>query len=333
MPGLLARFDDPYGIAWRIANAVRRFDPVRTLRFVRAWVNPPEHKAPILVVGMPRSGTQFLFHLLRESPVLGSMPREGHDVWRRHHHPRRDGWQSDRVGAGQVRPGERRFVNAWFASFTGGRRLVEKTADNVLRVPYLLELFPDAMFVVIKRNPCDVLNSYINMWRQPQGRFRSYFVPAALQIPSYPHRHQWCSTLIDGWRDLITSPVPEIAFAQWREYVERIVEARRIVPAGQWIEFHFEDVLAHPESTMADLYQRLGLVPDAGMAAKLEELLANPINTLSPPGHEKWRTQNAEEVRALLPKISRLAPELGYTIDSASGTMRWPGLTTGGQAS
>jgi len=321
MPGLLARFDDPYGITWRVANAIRRFDPVRSLRFVRAWMNPPAHKAPVLIVGMPRSGTQFLFHLLRESPELGSMPREGHDVWRKYHHPRRNAWRSDRVGAGEVQRGERRFVMAWFASFAGGRRLLEKTADNVVRVPYLLDLFPDATFVVIKRNPCDVLNSYINMWRQPQGRFRTYFVPATLRIPGYPHPHQWCSTLIDGWRDVASLPVPAIAFAQWKAYVEHIVDARRLVPPDRWVEFHFEDLLAQPESTMAGVYQRLGLVPDAGMAAKLQELLANPINTLSPPGHEKWLIQNADEVRALLPQISKLAPELGYAVDAATGAV------------
>lgn len=324
MPGLLARFDDPYGITWRVANAIRRFDPARSLRFVRAWVTPPVHKAPILIVGMPRSGTQFLFHLLRESPVLGSMPREGHDVWRKYHHPRRNAWRSDRVGAGQVLRGERRFVMAWFASFTGGRRLVEKTADNVVRVPYLLELFPDAVFVVMKRNPCDVLNSYINMWRQPQGRFRTYFVPVDLNIPGYPHRRRWCSTLIDGWRDLVTSPVPEIAFAQWLQYVDGIEEARRIVPAAQWVECHFEDLLVRPEATLRNLCRDLDVAPDALVAAKLLELVRNPVNALTPPGDEKWRTDNAEEIRALLPRIALQAPRLGYTVDPLTGACDWP---------
>jgi hypothetical protein len=321
MPGLLARLDDPFGITWRAANTIRRLDPARTARFVRAWLNPRSHRAPILIVGMPRSGTQLLFHVLRESSELGGMPREGHDAWRAYHHPRRWGWRGDRVRAGQVQPGERRFISAWFSSFCGNRRLVEKTADNLVRIPYLLELFPDAMFVVMKRNPCDVLNSYINMWRQPHGRFRSYFVPAHLRIPGYPHAHRWCSTLVEGWQDLISSPVPQIALAQWSEYVNCLDEARRLVPATQWLELSFEDVLATPHATMKAVYERLDLTPQPAVDAKLAELLANPINTLSPPGHEKWRTENEEEISELLPRIIGPAALLGYRVDPSSGAI------------
>ncbi len=321
VPRSLARFDDRFGIVWRLTNAIRRVDPARTVRFVKAWVRPPTHRAPILIVGMPRSGTQMLFHLLRESPELGSMDVEGHDAWRAYHHPRRQGWTSDRVRAGNVRFGEQRFVNAWFATYTDGRRLLDKTADNLMRVPYLLELFPDAIFVVAKRNPCDVLNSYINMWRHPQGRFRSYFVPADLHIPTYPHPRRWCSTLIDGWRDLTTSPVPEIAFEQWRQYVERIEEGRRLVPRKQWVELSFEDLIATPEVTIAGLYKSIGIAPDAALTAKLKELIENPINSLSPPGHEKWRTQNAAEILELLPKIVGPAAVLGYKVDPATGAI------------
>ncbi len=165
------------------------------------------------------------------------------------------------------------------------------------------------------------MNSYINMWRHPRGRFRSYFVPADLQIPTYPHRHRWCSTLIDGWRDLIASPVPEIALAQWREYVARIEEARRLVPPGQWVELSFEDLMAQPTATMAALNERIRITPDTGMAAKLTELLANPINAMSPPGHEKWRRENADEIRALLPRMVAPAAILGYTLDPVSGAI------------
>src|SRR6185503_17189005 len=97
MPGLLARLDDPFGITWRVANAIGRIDPARHARFIRAWLNPQPHRAPILIVGMPRSGTQFLFYVLRESSELGGMPREGHDAWRAYHHPRRSKWRGDRI--------------------------------------------------------------------------------------------------------------------------------------------------------------------------------------------------------------------------------------------
>jgi hypothetical protein len=325
MPWPLSRFDDRYGIVWRGLNAVRRFNPARTARFLRAWMRPRTLTRPILIVGMPRSGTQFLFHVLRESRELGGLPWEGHNVWRRFHHPRQHGWRSDRVGAGEIRPGERRYVSAAFRTYAGNKRLVEKTADNVVRIPYLLELFPDAVFVLMKRNPCDVLNSYINMWKHPTGRFRSYFVPIDLQIEKYPHRRMWCFTLVDGWRELATGGIPEIALTQWLQYVQAIEEARRLVPESQWVELFFEDVLRHPDETIDTLYRRIGVASDQVMDAKLKELVANPINSMSAPGREKWRSQNPAEIQALLPRIAGPAAVLGYTVDPVTGAVTYPG--------
>lgn len=322
MPGLLARIDDPFGITWRIANAVRRFSPARTARFVRAWLRSPQYRRPILIVGMPRSGTTLLFRVLREHPSLGSLPREGHDVWRRFHHPRRSGWRSDHVGAGEVRRGEARWVRAFFASHIGETRLLEKTADNLVRVPYLLDLFPDAFFVVLTRDPCDALNSYINMWRHPLGRFRSYFVPVDLRIPGYEPRRRWCSTLIEGWRDLTSSPVPEIAFRQWRTYVECLEAARRLVPASQWIEVRFEDLLAHPQDALDGLCRRIDLTVTPRMRETLADFVARPVNAMSPEGQGRWRGRNRAEIESLLPRMVGPALALGYVLDPAAGGVR-----------
>jgi len=285
-------------------------------------VRSPEYRRPVLIVGMPRSGTTLLFRVLRESPALGALPREGHDVWRRFHHPRRRGWRSDHVGAGEVKRVEPRWVRAFFYSHIGATRLLEKTADNVVRVPYLLDLFPDAYFIVVTREPCDVVNSYINMWRHPLGRFRSYFVPAELRIPGYAQRRRWCSTLIDGWRDLTSTPVPEIAFRQWRTYVDCIVAARRIVPARQWIELRFEEVLSRPQEVLDDLCRRIDLDVTPRMREALEAFVAQPVNAMSPEGQGRWRTQNRAEVEALLPRMVEPAAAIGYLVDPATGDVR-----------
>jgi len=294
------------------------------MRFVAGYLRKLNYSRPIFIVGMPRSGTTFLFYLLRVNSQLGSMPREGHDIWRMYHHPRYKGWDSDHVGPGEVRFGERRFVKAFLYAYCGTQRFVEKTGDNCVRLLYLLDLFPDALFVMMKRNPCDVINSYINMWRHPQGRFRSYYVPKDLAIPDYPYRRRWCSTLIQGWRDLVDAPIPEIAFAQWSQYVEIIDAARTQIPTAQWLEIYFEDLLRHPYKTTVALCQNLQIDPEPGLLAKLDELLVDPVNALTPPGQDKWRTQNTGEIQALLPRIMLLAQKLGYHVDPATGDIDYP---------
>ncbi len=132
MPGRLAWIDDPWGIAWRTANLVRRFSLRRSLSLAANLIHPVRFERPVFIIGVPRSGTTLLFRVLATSPELGALPREGHDMWRTYHHPRYSGWRSDAVGAGKVGIGERRFVAAYLASYIGRRqrRFVEKTPEN-----------------------------------------------------------------------------------------------------------------------------------------------------------------------------------------------------------
>ena len=321
MPGFLEKIDDPWGITWRVANAIKRASLRRTVRFIKGYISSIHYERPVFVIGVPRSGTTMLFHLLRESSQLGALPREGHDLWRTFHHPRSNSWRSDVVKKGEVCFGERRFVNAYLYSYFSSERFVEKTPENCLRIPYLLDLFPDAFFVVVKRNPCDVINSHINGWRHSKGRYRSYFVPTDLRIPGYPRRRQWCFALIEGWRDYVSSPIPEIAFAQWEQCTKAIVAARAPVPRSNWIEVYFEHLLASPDETVSCICECIGIQFGSSLRKKLAELLAEPVNALSAPGIEKWRRENKKEITELLPKIAPSAPEAGYIIDVNTGEL------------
>ncbi len=247
------------------------------------------------------------------SPELGSLPGEGHNLWLAFHHPRYSGWDSDSVGAGQVKPGERRFVQAYLYSHFTQHRFVEKTPENTFRVPYLLDLFPDARFLALKRDPCDVISSLINGWRHPRGKFRMYFVPEDLAIPGYGPRRGWCFTLFDGWREFKSSPIPEIAFSQWVRYTRAIAAARDIAPAGQYMEVCFEHLLASPESTMHRICE-FAEVEFEPLRPFVGELLAHPANALSAPTTDKWRNENRMEILDLLPRIRELAPLIGYEI-------------------
>jgi hypothetical protein len=320
MPGWLARIDDPWGIAWRVRNVVRRASPRRAARFAAAYAAGVRYERPVFVVGAPRSGTTMAFELLKASGELEGLPFEGHDVWRAFHHPRWSGWGSDAVGSGDVRFGERRFVNAYFHSFLGPCRLVEKTPENSLRIPYLLDLFPDARFVAVRRDPCEVISSIINGWRDPAGRFRSYYVPMDLRIPGHAHRRMWCFSLIEGWRGYASRPVHEIALAQWDHCTRAIEESRGLVDPTRWVDVCFEDLLERPEHTLGGICERIGIRNEPALLAKLSELRVNRLNALSADEAGEWRRQNAPEITALLPRIAELARSRGYAVDPESGT-------------
>jgi hypothetical protein len=318
LPAALRRVDDPWGLTWRAVNLSRRLSVRRAARFAIGYARGVGHERPVFVLGAPRSGTSMLFQVLRSSRELGALAGEGHDIWRALHHPRWGGWRSDAVQT--ARPGERRFVSARFFAHFDEVRFVEKTPDNSLRVPYLLELFPDALFLEIRRNPCDVISSLIDGWREPTGRYRSYFVPERLSIPDHPHPHQWRFALIEGWRDYLSRPVEEIAFAQWDQCSHALAKARASVHVERWHEVHLEDLLAGSPTTLPEICRAAQITCDQQLEERLAELRRRPVNALSPPLEEKWRQRNPDEIRKLLPRIAADARGRGYEIDPETGS-------------
>lgn len=304
---------------WRAGNLRRGLDVKRGARTARALARPPRFDRPVFVLGIPRSGTSTLFHVLGAHPDLGSLGHEGHNIWRAFHHPRWHGWRSDAVGPGQVGAIERRFVPARFRAHFDQARFVEKTPENCLRIGYLLDLFPDAHFVVIHRDPADVLNSLINGWRDPAGRYRSYYVPEELHIPDYPHQYRWCFALIEGWRDQRSATVAHIALEQWSQLADGLVTGRGQVDPARWTEVHLEQLRARPEETLDRIFDRLDLAPHPAVRDRLTDLLVQPANALSPPREAKWRGDNPDTVGNRLEAMAPTARTLGYDFNPTSG--------------
>lgn len=312
LPRVLSRFDDPRGVVWRIYNAVRRFDARRAGRVLAGLFERIDFEKPVFILGASRSGTTLVFRFLSAASELGALPREGHDLWRAFHHPRYSRWRSDVVGAGKVLPGEQRFVAAYLRSYFQENRFVEKTPENSFRVPYLLDLFPDARFLVVWRNPLLVLRSLIRGWSDPAGRFRSYFVPEDLHIPGYPHRRMWCFALIEGWRELRSASIPEIAFAQWEAFVRAIYAAKNLVPPERWKVAYLEHLVNQPDKFGEAICRFAEVEFDQPMADHLKNLVSRPVYALPEEGDA---TREDKEIEELIPKIRTVVALSGYSIE------------------
>jgi hypothetical protein len=120
-------------------------------------------------------------------------------------------------------------------SFSKGKRIVLKSPPHLGRIPQLLKLFPGAKFIHIVRNPYEVYLSFWKNWRR--GHAASH-----LQKPDYQ--------LID---ELILS---------WYEDLFALFERDRgLIPAGDFYELRFEDLVASPQDCLTAIYQELSL-PD-----------------------------------------------------------------------
>jgi hypothetical protein len=119
------------------------------------------------------------------------------------------------------------------------RPLVLKSPPNTCRLGLLLELFPDARFVHIRRDPFEVFRSMEHLIATWTANY------AILQ--NFP-----------------TFDTTEQILGQYRRMYEKYFAEKGLIPRGQLHEMAFEDLEKDPVGQLADLYDDLGL-PDFGI--------------------------------------------------------------------
>lgn len=141
-----------------------------------------------------------------------------------------------------------------------GRPLLLKSPPHTARVKLLLEMFPDARFVHIHREPYTVFQS-----------FRHYYDTAMwytyLQRP----------TLED---------LDDRIIHRYQVMYDAFFHERQLIPKGQYHEICFEDLERDPEGQLETLYQTLGLPGFAtfrpALGAYVESLKGYEKNTFAP---------------------------------------------------
>jgi hypothetical protein len=268
---------------------------------------------PIIVVGCSRAGTTLVYKTLSESREIGSLQRETHDYWSDLHPPADKRWDTHALDAGDASLADRAAVSRYFYSWTGRQRWVDKNNQNGLCVPYLQALFPDAVFVFVKRSPGDNLNSLIEGWRKP-GEFATWSsnLPEKIAVENGALT-QWCFFLADGWRAYVNAPVEDVAAFQYVAINQAILDARASVPAGQWVEVFYEDFLRDPVATFRQVFEGCGLAFDTRLQAHCAEVLDIPYNAFSEIRLDKWKDgRNREKVERVLPRVADVAARMGY---------------------
>lgn len=121
------------------------------------------------------------------------------------------------------------------AMIGGGRRLILKNPVNTGRIAKILEVFPDAKFIYLVRNPRDVFPSTLNLHQK------------MLQI----------SRLQTVSMEEIKSNV--LFF--YEKLLKKYLLEKHLIPEGNLVEVRFENLEHDPLSVLQNLYETLGL-PD-----------------------------------------------------------------------
>jgi hypothetical protein len=150
------------------------------------------------------------------------------------------------VSAGALGAWKRDFL--WFlrrVAFRRPGRLVLKSPTHTCRIKVLLELFPDARFVHIVRDPYVVFPSTAHLWK-------SLYEMHGLQIPDF-------------------KSLDEYVFSGFTHLYDRLEATAGIVRPERFHEVRYEDLVSDPVGQMRALYEGLELDSFEQLLPKLEQ--------------------------------------------------------------
>jgi hypothetical protein len=134
-------------------------------------------------------------------------------------------------------------------TFRDPRRLVLKSPPHSCRIKTLLEIFPDARFVHIVRDPFVVFPSTVNLWK-------SLYRKHGLQTPTF-------------------AGLEEYVFATFNRLYRKLEEGIPLIPPGRFHQVRYEDLVHDPIGEMEKLYDQLGLGEFEEYVPRLKEYLAD----------------------------------------------------------
>ncbi|MEM9881544.1 MAG: sulfotransferase [Planctomycetota bacterium] len=222
---------------------------------------PADHPAlhrPIVVVGAPRSGTTILGSLLGTHPDLTYL-EEPRLTWKFGNDRRSDMLRPEHATPPVVAHIRRAFARR--VAEGGGRRLLEKTPSNALRLGFVDAVLPDALYVHILRDGVESVLSIAQFWGRHTTGIPRHKLAQRLRehkpsrLPHYGKEvlRRLAPGLMGGaspWGPRLPGieamarelrPL-EVAALQWRTCVERAVDFGRSLPPDRYLQLRLEDL-------------------------------------------------------------------------------------------
>ena len=263
---------------------------------------------PIFIVGAPRSGTNIFYRTFAKHPDLAWIsnitkkvpsslwltrmimqfrndhrPTEANNVWQKF--TRGDNEALGREDVGQKARGYFTQVLHNNLRIFDKPRFVNKCPGNSVRIDFLKEIFPDAIFIHILRD----------------GRAVAY----SIMRSRLGHSGAYWSVKPPGWQDLLKVPLVDACALQWKMTVEAILASAAKLTPEQYLEVRYEEFVARPAEIFEEIGAKCDLVWQDGL---LQQITAGIDNR-----NYKWQTEMQEaDMQTLNNLLGKFLADLGY---------------------
>ena len=218
---------------------------------------------PIFIVGAPCSGTSIFYRTLAKHPDLAWIsnitkkvpsslwltrlimlfrndhrPTEANNVWQKF-----AGNDDESLDRDDVTASARKYLYTVLQNnlqIFNKPRFVNKCPGNSVRIEFLKEIFPDAIFIHIIRDGRAAAYSTMRSRREHSGAYWSVKPP--------------------GWQDLLKLPLVDACALQWKMTVEAILQSSIKLPAEQYMEVKYEELVARPVEIFEQVGEKCDLV-------------------------------------------------------------------------
>lgn len=202
---------------------------------------PPAADSPIFVVAFPRSGTTLLELTLDAHPLLRSMDEQPFVQNALEDILAKGITYPERLGA--LTPANLDELRARYydrvrkkVQLDPGQRIVDKNPLNILRLPVIRRVFPNAPILLIVRHPCDViLSCFMQHFRAPD------FAMLCSEMPSLTLGYR---KTFDFWYDQAALLNPRVLEVRYESFVSEFgVQVRRI---AEFLELPWDPAMLEP---------------------------------------------------------------------------------------
>jgi hypothetical protein len=253
------------------------------------------HTTPVIILGAARSGTRLLRSLIASGDQHVEVPYDVNYIWRYGN----ESCPNDCLAAATVTDEMRAFIRSRIGCCAGAlenQPFVEKTVGNILRIPFVKSIYPEAKFLFLVRNGRDVIESAHRCWKKPPAagylldkiktfpwwtcrNYAGQYVRqiAARSLRLSPQLKSW-GPRYDGIDvDVRTRSLLEVCCRQWVACIEAYEHDRQCLPINIRLEVRYEDLI----NNGAEQAERLASFLDIADATPMVEFAKTKISGAS----------------------------------------------------